>query len=164
MAPLKCEGKISIQGRSCELPRGKWTTTDEGIQYLRELAVLEVIYSDPEDDEVSKDLEDVLCTRAVWRKRIQSAPVSNSLAAMYCLDMDTPTVEKGSTWLQNFEENLCTSSSLQASALAVRGNHRKWKAAVWSPTRQVVEATEGEGKSSQFAEVKATQLALEIAE
>ncbi|KAK4810791.1 hypothetical protein QYF61_008763 [Mycteria americana] len=44
------------------------------------------------------------------------------------------------------------------------GNHRKWKAAVWSPTRQVVEATEGEGESTQFAEVKAIQLALEIAE
>ncbi|KAM6336580.1 uncharacterized protein FN964_013104 isoform 1-T1 [Alca torda] len=30
--------------------------------------------------------------------------------------------------------------------------HRKWKAAVWSPTRRVAEATEGEGESSQFAE------------
>ncbi|GAB0210171.1 hypothetical protein GRJ2_003482900 [Grus japonensis] len=46
----------------------------------------------------------------------------------------------------------------------IPGNHRKWKAAVWSPTRQVVEATEGEGESSQFAEVKAIQLALKIAE
>ena len=46
----------------------------------------------------------------------------------------------------------------------VVGNHRKWKAAVWSPTRQVIEATEGEGESSQFAEVKAIQLALKIAE
>ncbi|GAB0203312.1 hypothetical protein GRJ2_002796800 [Grus japonensis] len=46
----------------------------------------------------------------------------------------------------------------------VVGNHRKWKAAVWSPTQQVIEATEGEGESSQFAEVKAIQLALEIAE
>ncbi|GAB0209720.1 hypothetical protein GRJ2_003437700 [Grus japonensis] len=42
----------------------------------------------------------------------------------------------------------------------VVGNHRKWKAAVWSPTRQVIEATEGEGESSQFAEVKAIQLAV----
>ncbi|KAK4807063.1 hypothetical protein QYF61_018404 [Mycteria americana] len=41
----------------------------------------------------------------------------------------------------------------------VVGNHRKWKAAVWSPTRQVTEATEGQGESSQFAEVKAIQLA-----
>ena len=46
----------------------------------------------------------------------------------------------------------------------VVGNHRKWKAAVWSPTRQGVEATEGEGESSQFAEAKAIQLALDIAE
>jgi len=38
----------------------KWTTADEGIQYLRELAVLEVIYHDLHDDEVSNDPEDVL--------------------------------------------------------------------------------------------------------
>ncbi|XP_010567620.1 PREDICTED: uncharacterized protein LOC104832910, partial [Haliaeetus leucocephalus] len=100
----------------------KWTTADEGIQYLRELAVVEVIYSDLDDEEVSKDPEDVLCTRAMWRKVIQGAPASysNSLAAMYCPDMETPTVEKVSSWLQNFEENLCVSSSLQDSALAVR--------------------------------------------
>ncbi|MES7382058.1 hypothetical protein U6O65_12450, partial [Cutibacterium acnes] len=35
------------------------------------------------------------------------------------------------------------------------GKHRRWKAAVWSPTRRVAEATEGKGESSQFAEVKA---------
>ena len=40
----------------------------------------------------------------------------------------------------------------------------RWKAAVWSPTRQVAEATEGKGESSQFAEVKAIQLALDVAE
>ena len=44
------------------------------------------------------------------------------------------------------------------------GKHRRWKAAVWSPTRRVSEAAEGEGESSQFAEVKAVQLALDIAE
>ncbi|GAB0192622.1 hypothetical protein GRJ2_001727500 [Grus japonensis] len=44
------------------------------------------------------------------------------------------------------------------------GKHRKWKAAVWSPTRRVAEAAEGQGESSQFAEVKAIQLALDIAE
>ncbi|PKU39964.1 glycine dehydrogenase mitochondrial-like [Limosa lapponica baueri] len=120
MAPLKCESKISIQGRSCELPRK--LDTNEGIQYLRELAVLEVIYSDLDNDEVSKDLEDVLCTWAIWRKVILSAPVSyNSLAVMYCPDMDTPTVERVSSWFQNFEENLCPSSSLWAGASAVRG-------------------------------------------
>ncbi|RMC12142.1 hypothetical protein DUI87_11277 [Hirundo rustica rustica] len=40
----------------------------------------------------------------------------------------------------------------------------KWKAAVWSPTRQVAQAAEGEGRSSQHAELKAIQLAMDIAE
>ncbi|KAK4810487.1 hypothetical protein QYF61_004267 [Mycteria americana] len=44
------------------------------------------------------------------------------------------------------------------------GKHRRWKAAVWSPIRQVVETAEGDGESSQFAEVKAIQLALDVAE
>jgi len=45
----------------------------------------------------------------------------------------------------------------------IMGKQRRWKAAVWSPTRQVTETAEGEGESSQFAEVKAIQLALDIA-
>ena len=44
------------------------------------------------------------------------------------------------------------------------GKHRRWKAAVWSPTRQVTEATEGKGEASQLTEVKAVQLALDVAE
>ena len=35
---------------------------------------------------------------------------------------------------------------------------------VWYPTRRTTEAVEGQGELSQFTEVKATQLALEIAE
>ncbi|GAB0209806.1 hypothetical protein GRJ2_003446300 [Grus japonensis] len=46
----------------------------------------------------------------------------------------------------------------------IMGKHQRWKAAVWSPTGRVAEAAEGEGESSQFAEVKAIQLALDIAE
>ncbi|RMC19688.1 hypothetical protein DUI87_03252 [Hirundo rustica rustica] len=44
------------------------------------------------------------------------------------------------------------------------GMNQKWKAAIWSPTRQVAQATEGEGGSSQLPELKAVQLALDIAE
>ncbi|KAF4798788.1 hypothetical protein TURU_060686 [Turdus rufiventris] len=44
------------------------------------------------------------------------------------------------------------------------GMNWKWKAAVWSPTRHVAQATKGEGRSSQLAELKAVQLALDIAE
>ncbi|GAB0208056.1 hypothetical protein GRJ2_003271300 [Grus japonensis] len=46
----------------------------------------------------------------------------------------------------------------------IMGKHQRWKAAVWSPTQRVAEAAEGQGESSQFAEVKAIQLALAIAE
>ncbi|KAJ7409520.1 hypothetical protein WISP_113962 [Willisornis vidua] len=35
------------------------------------------------------------------------------------------------------------------------GKSQKWKAAVWSPTRWVAEATKGKGESSQFGELKA---------
>jgi len=41
------------------------------------------------------------------------------------------------------------------------GKQRRWKAAIWSPTRQVAETTEEEGESSQFAGVKTIQLALD---
>ena len=44
------------------------------------------------------------------------------------------------------------------------GKHQRWKAAVWSPIRQVAKTAEGEGELSQFAEVKAIQLALDIAD
>ncbi|RMC18147.1 hypothetical protein DUI87_05028 [Hirundo rustica rustica] len=50
------------------------------------------------------------------------------------------------------------------SSCCIVGMNRKWKAAVWSPTGQVAQATEGEGGSSQLAELKAVQLALDIAE
>ncbi|GAB0206701.1 hypothetical protein GRJ2_003135700 [Grus japonensis] len=46
----------------------------------------------------------------------------------------------------------------------IMGKHRRWKAAVWSPTRRVAEAAQGQGELSQFVEVKAIQLALDIAE
>ncbi|KAJ7425676.1 hypothetical protein BTVI_02300 [Pitangus sulphuratus] len=44
------------------------------------------------------------------------------------------------------------------------GTNRKWKAAVWSPTQRVAKVTKGQGGSSQVAELKAVQLALDIAE
>ncbi|RMC00710.1 hypothetical protein DUI87_22737 [Hirundo rustica rustica] len=34
------------------------------------------------------------------------------------------------------------------------GTNRKWKAAVWSPTQRVAQATEGQGGSSQVEELK----------
>ncbi|KAJ7400181.1 hypothetical protein BTVI_107632 [Pitangus sulphuratus] len=53
---------------------------------------------------------------------------------------------------------------LKTGFVTRKRRNQKWKAAVWSPTQRVGEATEGEGESSQFAELKAVQLALDIAE
>ncbi|TRZ06225.1 hypothetical protein HGM15179_020883 [Zosterops borbonicus] len=50
------------------------------------------------------------------------------------------------------------------STTGSHGMNRKWKVAVWSPTQQVTEATEGDGGSSQLTELKAVQLTLDIAE
>ncbi|KAK4817115.1 hypothetical protein QYF61_027978 [Mycteria americana] len=41
---------------------GKWTTMERGIQYLRQLAVLEVIYDDLDNKQLSKDPDEVKCT------------------------------------------------------------------------------------------------------
>ncbi|KAJ7428065.1 hypothetical protein BTVI_01343 [Pitangus sulphuratus] len=60
------------------------------------------------------------------------------------------------------EEETCYALFTDGSC-HILGMKRKWKAAVWNPT-QVVEATEGGGELSQFAELKAVQLALGIAE
>ncbi|KAJ7413930.1 hypothetical protein BTVI_41940 [Pitangus sulphuratus] len=103
---------------------GKWTSADEAIQYLRELAVLEIVYSNLGSDNVPKDPEDVPCTQAMWRKVFQSTPASysNNLVALYYLQMDTPAVEVMSSWLWNIEETLGTSTSLQGEDM------KKWDA------------------------------------
>ncbi|KAK4826420.1 hypothetical protein QYF61_008953 [Mycteria americana] len=53
---------------------------------------------------------------------------------------------------------------LKAGFAIKQRKHRRWKAVVWSPIQQVTETAEGDSKASQFAEVKAIQLALDIAE
>lgn len=44
------------------------------------------------------------------------------------------------------------------------GKHQRWKTAVWSPLPDNAETAEGQGESSQFAEMKAIQFALDIDE
>ena len=98
---------------------GKWTTMEKGIQYLRELAVREVIYKDLDDSQTSTDPDEVQCTRPMWRKFVQSAPSSyaSSLAIMAWKEDEEPTVDEVAKQLQQYEESL--SSSLQACVSAV---------------------------------------------
>ncbi|RMB97604.1 hypothetical protein DUI87_25866 [Hirundo rustica rustica] len=93
---------------------------------------------------VKRPAHEIQFLRVKWQNKRQQIPteVINKITAM------SPPTNKKET---------------QAFLGAIRMN-RKWKAAMWSPTRQVAEATEGEGGSSQLAELKAVQLALDIAE
>jgi len=42
---------------------GKWTNMERGIHYLRELAVREMVYYDPDDEQVPTDSDEVQCTQ-----------------------------------------------------------------------------------------------------
>jgi len=81
---------------------GKWTNMERGIQYLRELAVRELVYYDTDDEQVPTDPDEVQSTRNMWRKSVQSAPSSyaNSLAAVHWKGKEAPTVDEVAVRLQ----------------------------------------------------------------
>ncbi|GAB0210195.1 hypothetical protein GRJ2_003485300 [Grus japonensis] len=228
---------------------------ERGIQYLRELAMQEMVYYDPDNAQLPIDPDEVHCTGPMWHSFVQCTPpvYAKSLAGLAWKEAEAPTVNEVAGQLRQYEDSL--SSSLRACVSAVErlskisknlfnklywevrqlkeyasnsplvwtsisavrrilevitdwpegkdfrmspeeevtraeeappynklikdekpyalftdgscrimGKHRRWKPAVWSPTQRVAEAAEGEGESSQFAEVKAIQLALDIAE
>ncbi|KAK4817217.1 hypothetical protein QYF61_003741 [Mycteria americana] len=207
---------------------GKWTTTERGNQYLRELAVLEVIYGDLDNEQLSKDPDEVSeeeilaayegvqpalevvgteaqlllaprlpvlgwmfkgrvlsthhATDATWSKWValitQRARIGNpNCPGILEVIMDWPEgkdfrilpeeevmhTEEGPLY-NKLSENEKQYAPFTDGSCRIVGKHRRWKAAVWSPIQQVVETAEGEGESSQFAEVKAIQLALDIAD
>ncbi|KAK4823308.1 hypothetical protein QYF61_000521 [Mycteria americana] len=90
-----------------------------GIQYLRELAVLEVIYDDLDNEQLSKDPDEVKCTWPMWWKFVWSAPASyaNSSGLMTWKDREGQTVDELAGQLWQYEESL--SSSLWACISAV---------------------------------------------
>ena len=84
---------------------------ERDIQYLRELAVLEVIYGDLDDVRSPKDPDEVQCTRPMWRKLVRNAPPScaNSLAILTWRDGDGPTVNEAASNLWEYEESISSS-------------------------------------------------------
>ncbi|KAK4813534.1 hypothetical protein QYF61_009577 [Mycteria americana] len=87
---------------------GKWTTRERGIQYLRELAVLEVVYGDLDDERLPKDPDEVRCTRPTWRKLVRSAGTlyANSLAILTWKDGEGQTVDGAASNAGNMEKKL----------------------------------------------------------
>ncbi|GAB0208015.1 hypothetical protein GRJ2_003267200 [Grus japonensis] len=104
---------------------GKWITMEGGIQYLRELAVWEMVYYDPDNVQLPTDPDEVQCTQPMWQRFVQSAPpvYAKSLAVLAWKDEEAPTAKEVAGQLQQYEENL--SSSLQACVSAVERLSKK---------------------------------------
>ncbi|KAK4810737.1 hypothetical protein QYF61_007711 [Mycteria americana] len=79
---------------------------EKGIQCLRELAMLEVIYGDLDNEQLSKDPDEVQCMQPMWQKFVQSTPASyaNSLAILTWKDGEGPTVDEVASQLREYQE------------------------------------------------------------
>ncbi|GAB0209563.1 hypothetical protein GRJ2_003422000 [Grus japonensis] len=99
---------------------GKWTTMERGIQYLRELAMWEMVYYDPDNVQLPTDPDEVQCTRPMWRKFIQRTPSSyaDSLAVMDWKSEEAPTVDEVAGRLRQYEESLSSSLILAVEKLS----------------------------------------------
>jgi len=75
---------------------GKWANMERGIQYLRELAVRELVYYKPDDEQLPTDPDEVQRIPSMWRKFVQRAPSShaNSLAVVNWKGKEAPTVDE----------------------------------------------------------------------
>jgi len=91
---------------------GKWTNMERGIQYLRELAVWELVYCDTDDEQVPTDPDELQCSQSMWRKFVWSAPSShaNSLAIIDWKGKEAPTVDEVAVRLRQYEESLSSSA------------------------------------------------------
>ena len=84
---------------------------ERGSQYLRELAVRELVYYDLDIERLPTDPDEVQCTQSMWRKFIQSAPSSyaSSLAIIDWKGKEAPTVDEVAVRLRQYEESLSSS-------------------------------------------------------
>ncbi|GAB0209771.1 ubiquitin carboxyl-terminal hydrolase 4 [Grus japonensis] len=84
---------------------------ERGIQCLRELAVREIVYYDPDNAQLPTDPDEVQCTRPMWRKFVWSAPslYANSLAVIDWKSEEAPTVDEVAGRLRQYEESLSSS-------------------------------------------------------
>ena len=83
--------------------------------------MVEMVYSNLHDNQMSKELDEIHCTQAVWWRLVWNTMMSyaNTLAMMDHPDTEELTVEKPSCQLQQFKENLSSPFTLRACVLAV---------------------------------------------
>ncbi|GAB0180180.1 protein FAM124A [Grus japonensis] len=115
---------------------GKWTTVERGIQYLRELAVWEMVYYDLDSKQFSTDPDEIKCMEPMWRKLVRSTRSSymNSLAVMTWKDGDGQTVNEVAGQLQQYEESFSSSLVTAVEKLLQSGGPATQRGYVLLPT------------------------------
>ena len=97
---------------------------ERGIQYLSELAVRELVYYDPDNEQLPTDSDEVQCTQLMWRKFVWSASSSyaNSLAVIDCKGEEVSVAHEVADRVQQYEESLSSSvvSAVEKMAWEVR--------------------------------------------
>jgi len=132
---------------------GKWTNYERGIQYLRELAVRELVYYEPDDEQVPTDPDEVQCSQSMWRKFVRSVPSSyaNSLAIVDCKGKEAPTVDEVAVRLRQYEESL---SSFPVSAVEKLIKRLEKSKSYSPPVQASVSAIRGKRVSAQEREYR----------
>jgi len=107
---------------------------ERGIQYLRKLAVRELVYNDTDYEQLPKDPGEVQCTQHMWRKFVWSAPSSyaNSLAVVDWKGKEAPIVDEVADQLRQYYESL--SSSLVSAVEKLAQEVRQIKENILLPT------------------------------
>jgi len=133
---------------------GKWTNMEMGIQYQRELAVWELVYYEPDDEQVPTDPDELQCTASMWRKFVWSAPSSyaNSLAALNWNGKEAPTVDEVAVRLRQYEESLSSSLVSAVEKMAQEVRQIKENISYTPPVRASVSSIRGKHFSAQERE------------
>ncbi|XP_062465251.1 E3 ubiquitin-protein ligase AMFR isoform X1 [Pezoporus occidentalis] len=127
----------------------RWTSVERGIQYLRELAVLEVIYDD--NEKLSKDPDEVRCTRYMWQKFVQSIPslYADLLAVMMWKDGEGQTVDELAGQLWRYEAGLSSSLILALEKLSCEFQRLREDISFSAPIWPSILATKNKGPCAQ---------------
>ncbi|GAB0203321.1 hypothetical protein GRJ2_002797700 [Grus japonensis] len=124
---------------------------ERGIQYLRELAVREMVYYDPDNMQLPTDPDEVQCTRPMWWKFVRSAPslYANSLAVIDWKSEEAPTVDEVAGRLRQYEESLSSSLVSAVEKLSQEVRQFQERMSYSPPVRTSISAIRSKHSSAQ---------------
>ena len=129
---------------------------ERGIQYLRELAVWEMVCYEADDEQVPTDPDEVQCTASMWRDFVRSAPPSyaNSLAVVNWKGEEAPTVDEVAVRVRQYEESLYSALISAVEKLFQKFQRLEQSMSYYTPVRASVSAIRGKRFSAQEREYR----------